>query len=200
METLVKEWRAKWGGELPFYFVQLAPLKNVSNNAAVREAQAQLLSVPKTGMGVTIDIGDPDNVHPKDKEPLGERLTALALANVYGKKVESSGPVYVSMKIEGDAVRVKFSHAAGLMAKGGELKWFQIAGTDQKIVDAEARVEGDTVVVRSSEVAAPVAVRYGWDDYPAGANLYNGAGLPAAPFRTDGWDVVGPVAVRFTGR
>jgi sialate O-acetylesterase len=201
METLVKEWRAQWGDkDLPFYFVQLAPQKNVSNNAAVREAQGQLLSVPKTGMAVTLDIGDPDNVHPKDKEPLGERLAALALANVYGRKMESSGPVYLSMKVEGGAVRVKFSHAAGLMAKGGELKWFQVAGADEKFVDAEARVEGDTVVVSSAAVASPVAVRYAWDDYPVGANLYNGAGFPAAPFRTDGWDVVGPVAVRFTGR
>ena len=201
METLVKEWRVQWGDkDLPFYFVQLAALKNVSNNAAVREAQAQLLSVPKTGMAVTIDIGDPDNVHPKDKEPLGERLTALAMANVYGKKVESSGPVYLSMKVEGGTVRVRFSHAEGLRAEGGELKWFQVAGADEKFVDAEARVEGDTVVVRSAEVGVPVAVRYAWDDYPAGANLYNSAGFPAAPFRTDGWDVVGPVAVRFTGR
>ena len=133
--------------------MQLAALKNVSNNAAVREAQAQLLSVPKTGMAVTIDIGDPDNVHPKNKEPLGERLTAMALANVYGRKVEYSGPVYLSMKVEGGAVRVKFTHAAGLMAKDGELKWFQIAGADEKFVDAEAKIEGDTVVVRSAEVA-----------------------------------------------
>jgi sialate O-acetylesterase len=201
MEALVKDWRQLWGeGELPFYFVQLAALKNVSNNPAVREAQAQLLKVPKTAMAVTIDIGDPTNVHPKNKEPLGERLTTMALVNVYGRKVEYSGPVYESMKVEGDAVRVKFSHAAGLMAKGGDLKWFQVAGSDGKFVNAEAKVEGDSAVVRSASVSSPMAVRYAWDDYPEGCNLYNGAGLPAAPFRTDHWDALSPVAAAFTGK
>jgi sialate O-acetylesterase len=149
---------------------------------------------------VTIDVGDPTNVHPKNKEPLGERLTTIALAKTYGRKVEYSGPVYESSKVEGGAVRVKFSHATGMMAKDGELKWFQIAGADEKFVDATAKIEGDAVVVSSAEVSAPVAVRYAWDDYPEGANLYNGAGLPAAPFRTDGWDAVTPVATRFTGK
>jgi sialate O-acetylesterase len=201
METVVKEWRERWGeGELPFYFVQLAALKNVSNNPAVREAQAQLLKVPKTAMAVTIDIGDPTNVHPKNKEPLGERLTTIAMSQVYGRKVEYSGPVYESMKVEGGAVRVRFTHAAGLMAKGGVLKWFQVAGADEKFVDAEARIEGDSVVVTSDSVVAPMAVRYAWDDYPEGANLYNGAGLPASPFRTDTWDALTPVAERFTGK
>jgi sialate O-acetylesterase len=201
METLVKDWRQRWGeGELPFYFVQLAALKNVSNNPAVREAQAQLLKVPGTAMAVTIDIGDPTNVHPKNKEPLGERLTTIALVKTYGRKAEYSGPVYESSKVEGGAVRVKFSHAAGMMAKDGELKWFQIAGADEKFVDATAKIEGDAVVVSSAEVSTPAAVRYAWDDYPEGANLYNGAGLPAAPFRTDGWDAVTPVATRFTGK
>jgi sialate O-acetylesterase len=201
METLVKDWRARWGeGELPFYFVQLAALKNVSNNPAVREAQAQLLKVPNTAMAVTIDIGDPTNVHPKNKEPLGERLTTIALARTYGRKVEYSGPVYEGMTVENGAVRVKFSHAAGLMAKGGALKWFQVAGADERFVDAEAKVEGETVVVSSPEVVRPVAVRYAWGDYPDGANLYNGAGLPAAPFRTDGWDALSPIAAGFTGK
>ncbi len=131
---------------------------------------------------------------------MGERLTSIALANVYGRKVEFSGPVYAGMKIEGGAIRVKFTHAAGLIAKGGELKWFQVAGANQEFVDAEAKVEGDSVVVKSDRVSAPVAVRYAWTDYPEGANLYNGAGLPAAPFRTDGWDVVTIEAQRFTGK
>jgi sialate O-acetylesterase len=201
METLVKEWRQRWGeGQLPFYFVQLAALKNVSNNPAVREAQAQLLKVPGTAMAVTIDIGDPTNVHPKNKEPLGERLTTIALVKAYGRKGEYSGPMYESSKVEGGTVRVKFSHAAGMMAKGGELKWFQVAGADEKFVDAVAKIEGDTVVVSSVAVSAPVAVRYAWDDYPEGCNLYNGAGLPAAPFRTDTWDALTPVAARFTGK
>lgn len=201
METLVKDWRQRWGeGELPFYFVQLAALENVSNNPAVREAQAQLLKLPKTGMAVTIDIGDPKLVHPKNKEPLGERLTAIALAKTYGRKIEYSGPVYESMKVRGDAIELKFSHAEGLMAKGGPLKWLQIAGADQKFVDAEAKIEGNTILVSSPQVSAPVAVRYAWADYPEGCNLYNGAGFPAAPFRTDHWDALTPVAAEFTGR
>jgi len=201
METLVKDWRQRWGeGELPFYFVQLAALENVSNNPAVREAQAQLLKLPKTGMAVTIDIGDPKLVHPKNKEPLGERLTAIALAKTYGRKIEYSGPVYESMKMRDNAIELKFSHAEGLMAKDGPLKWLQIAGADQKFVDAEAKIEGNTILVSSPQVSAPVAVRYAWADYPEGCNLYNGAGFPAAPFRTDHWDALTPVAAEFTGR
>jgi sialate O-acetylesterase len=202
METLVKEWRALWGeGEFPFYAVQLPALKNVSNNPMVREGQAQILSLPKTGLAVAIDVGDPDNVHPKDKEPVGERLALIALANVYGRKVEYSGPRYSSMKVEGDAIRIRFTHVGGgLTAKGGALKWFQIAGADQQFVDAEAVVDGDSVVVKSGKVAAPVAVRYAWDNYPFGCNLYNAAGLPAAPFRTDDWDALGEIAKGFSGK
>src|SRR5580704_10753666 len=114
MQTLVTDWRALWGeGNFPFYVVQLAALKNVSNNPVVRESQSAILSLPNTGMAVTIDIGDPDNVHPKNKEPLGDRLTRIALANTYGRKIEYSGPVYESMKIEGNAIRLKFSHVDG---------------------------------------------------------------------------------------
>ena len=201
METLVADWRTLWGeGNFPFYVVQLAALKNVSNNPMVREAQAAILSLPNTGMAVTIDIGDPDNVHPKNKEPLGDRLTRIALANTYGRKIEYSGPVYESMTVDGNAIRLKFSHTdGGLVAKDGPLKWFQIAGADQKFVDAEATIDGDTIVVRSAEVSAPVAVRYAWDNYPDGCNLYNAAGLPAAPFRTDQWDALSKVADGFTG-
>jgi sialate O-acetylesterase len=201
METLVKQWRQLWGeGELPFYYVQLAALGNASNNPAVREAQAQLLKLPKTAMAVTIDIGDPKLVHPKNKEPLGERLTAIALAKTYGRKVEYTGPVYESMKVKGNAIELKFSHAKGMMAKDGPLKWFQIAGADQKFVDADAKIEGDKIIVTSAQVSAPVAVRYAWADYPEGCNLYNDAGFPAAPFRTDHWDALTPIAAEFTGK
>jgi sialate O-acetylesterase len=201
METLVTQWRKLWGeGDFPFYAVQLAALKNTSNNPMVREAQAKILSVPKTGLAITIDIGDPTNVHPKNKEPLGQRLTDIALANVYGKKMEFEGPMYASMKVDGSAVRVKFTHAGGLMAKDGPLKWFQIAGADEKYVDADAKIEGDSVVVSSAIVPAPVAVRYAWDNYPEGANLYNAAGLPAAPFRTDNWDALATISKEFTGK
>jgi sialate O-acetylesterase len=150
---------------------------------------------------VTIDVGDPDNVHPKNKEPVGERLALIALANVYGRKVEYSGPRYASMKVEGNAIRIRFSHVdGGLLAKDGPLKWFQIAGADEQFVDAEATIDGKTVVVKSDKVAAPAAVRYAWANYPIGCNLFNAAGLPAAPFRTDAWDAMTEIAKEFTGK
>lgn len=187
METLVLDWRKLWGMELPFYAVQLAALQANSNSPTVREVQAAILSLPKTGLAVTIDIGDPKDVHPHNKAPLGDRLARIALANVYGRKMEYSGPRYDSMKVEGSSVRLTFTHAAGLMAKGGSLQWFQIAGEDKKFVKAEARIENGTVIVSSPDVSVPVAVRYAWESYPEGANLYNGSDLPAAPFRTDKW-------------
>lgn len=202
MATLVTEWRRLWGeGNFPFLEVQLAALNNVSNNPMVREEQAKLLSLPNTGMAVTIDIGDPTNVHPKNKAPLGDRLTRIALAKVYGRKIEYSGPVYKSMKVEGHSIRLKFSHTdGGLVAKGGPLRWFQIAGADQKFFDADAKIEGNSIVVSSDQVRAPVAVRYAWADYPDGCNLYNSDGLPAAPFRTDHWDALTSIAEQFTGK
>jgi len=201
METMVKQWRALWGeGDFPFYAVQLAALKNVSNNPMVREGQAQILSLNKTGLAVAIDVGDPDNVHPKNKVPVAERLTLIALANAYGKRLEYSGPRYSSMKVEGSAIRIRFTHAAKLTAKDGPLKGFQIAGADQKFVDAEATIAGDSVIVKSSAVPAPVAVRYAWDNYPFGCNLYNAASLPAAPFRTDNWDALAKIAEEFSGK
>jgi sialate O-acetylesterase len=194
--TLIKDWRQRWGeGNFPFYICQLAPLKpwptrpdTWYNNPGVREAQATVLSLPNTGMAVTIDIGDPVNIHPKDKQDVADRLTRIALANTYGRNIEFSGPMYDSMKVEGDAIRIKFTHVdAGLVAKGGELKTFTIAGKDGKFVPAIARIDHNTLVVSSPDVAEPAAVRYAWDNYPEGCNLYNGDGLPAPPFRTDTW-------------
>jgi sialate O-acetylesterase len=202
METLVSQWRQLWGeGEFPFYAVQLPALKNVSNNPLVREGQARILSLPNSGLAVTIDVGDPDNVHPKNKEPVGERLALIALANAYGRKLEYSGPRYSSVKVEGSAIRIRFTHAdGGLAAKDGPLKWFQIAGEDQQFVDAEATLDKDTVLVKSDKVPAPVAVRYAWANYPIGCNLTNAADLPAAPFRTDAWDALTEIAREFTGK
>jgi len=201
MEALVTTWRQLWGeGDFPFYAVQLAALKNVSNNPMVREQQARILSAPNTGLAVTIDVGDPDNVHPKDKEPVARRLALIALAKTYGRKIEYSGPVYSSMKVEGKSIRIHFTHADGLTAKGGPLAWFQIAGPDRRFVDADAAIDAGTVVVKSPQVPDPVAVRYAWDNYPQGANLYNAAGLPAAPFRTDDWDALSDIAKQFTGQ
>jgi sialate O-acetylesterase len=189
-----------WGeGAFPFYAVQLPALKNVSNNPLVREGQARILSLPNSGLAVTIDVGDPNNVHPKDKEPVGERLALIALANVYGQKLEFAGPRYASMKVEGQAIRIRFTHVdGGLVAKDGPLKWFQIAGEDQQFVDAEATIDGDSVIVKSGKVAVPVAVRYAWANYPIGCNLFNASGLPAAPFRTDTWDAMTEIAKEFT--
>ncbi len=202
MDTMVTTWRARWHqGDFPFYVVQLPGQANVSNNPLVREQQAKILSLHNTGMAVVLDTGEIHNVHPKNKEPLGENLSKIALANVYGRKIEFSGPLYASSKVEGSAIRVKFTHAAGLKSKDGSpLKWFQIAGADQKFIDADAKIVGDSVVVSSPQVSAPLAVRYAWDNFPNTANLYNGAGLQAAPFRTDDWDAMPPIAAQMTAK
>jgi sialate O-acetylesterase len=195
-QTLIEDWRARWGqGDFPFYLVQLPGQQNISNNPLIREQQATVLALPKTGMVVASDVGEAKDVHPHNKAPVADRLTRLALADVYSRKIEARSPMFTSLKIAGPTARIKFSHAsAGLSAKGGgALKGFQIAGADQQFVEAEAKIDGDSVVVSSSQIAAPVAVRYGWDNYPEGmgCNLLSGD-LPAAPFRTDKWDY--PVA------
>jgi len=141
--------------------------------------------LPNTGMAVATDIGERKNVHPKNKQDVGDRLARIALAKTYGRNIEYSGPIYESMSVEDSAIRVKFSHAHGLMARDGALKWFTIAGVDGKFVPAEAKIDGDTVLVRSPEVPKPVAVRYAWENFPDGGHLYNAAGLPAAQFRSD---------------
>ena len=184
--ALIRDWRRRWGeGDFPFYIVQLAGQEAASNSPEVRAAQATVLQLTNTGMAVATDIGERKNVHPKNKQDVGDRLARIALANTYGRKVEFSGPVYESMKIEGDKIRVNFSHADGLVARDGALKWFAIAGADGKFVAAAARIDGSTVVVGSPEISAPVAVRYAWVNFPEGGNLYNAAGLPAAQFRSD---------------
>jgi sialate O-acetylesterase len=186
--TLIRNWRKLWGeGDFPFYIVQLAGQEAASNSPQVREAQATVLALRNTGMAVTADIGEVHNVHPKNKQDVGDRLARIALAKVYGRAIEFSGPKYESMKVEGNVIRLKFSHTGGgLVARNGEpLKWFTVAGTDLKFVPAQARIEGDTVVVSSPEVTAPTSVRYAWVNFPDGINFYNTDGLPATPFRTD---------------
>ena len=186
-ETLIKDWRHLWGRDLPFYFCQLAAHgKGSGNLPQTREMQTEALKLPNTGMAVTIDIGDPTDVHPHNKQDVGARLARIALAKDYGKPVEYTGPVYEGMSVEGNAVRLKFSHAAGgLVAKGGPLKTFEVAGADGKYVPAEAKIDGDEVVVTGPDGTAPKAVRYAWSPYAEGCNFTNAAGLPAAPFRTD---------------
>ncbi|MEO7984595.1 MAG: sialate O-acetylesterase, partial [Bacteroidota bacterium] len=200
METLVKDWRQQWGeGEFPFLYVQLAnigktydslPAKGGSE-AIKREAQLQNLSIPNTAMAVAIDNADPadmNNVHPKNKQEIGRRLSLAALAIVYGEKIVYSGPIYDKMEISGNNIKVYFKQAgSGLVAKDGELKGFAIAGEDKKFVWANAKIEGNTLIVSSPEILNPVAVRYGWGNNPV-TSLYNKEKLPASPFRTDSFD------------
>lgn len=198
---LIRSYRKKWGqGDFPFPFVQLPNLdaggqQNVEDSwISVREAQLKALSVTNTGMAVTIDVGDPEDVHCRNKEPVGRRLALWALARVYGRDIVYSGPLYRSMKIEGNRIRLLFDFVGGgLLAKGGDaLKTFVIAGEDRVFVPAQARIEGDSVMVWNDGVAHPLAVRYAWACNPEGCNLYNQEGLPASPFRTDDWPMRDP--------
>jgi sialate O-acetylesterase len=191
--TLIRSWRAAWGqGDLPFYFVQVANFgdeKEVKdrNWARLREGQEQVLSLPNTGMAVTIDIGEAHNIHPRNKQELGRRLALIAKANVYGLPPEASGPVFAGAVREGGALRVRFTHAGTeLSARGGAVTSLEVAGADGEFHPASAVIQTDTLLVSSPDVADPVAVRYAWTNAPA-ANLYNDSGLPAAPFRSDSW-------------
>jgi sialate O-acetylesterase len=155
--------------------------------ALIREAMLKSRSLPNTGTAIVIDAGDANNIHPKDKQTVGKRLGLWARANVYGEKIPSSGPLPAGHEVKGGSIVLKFTHTdGGLKSKDAELKGFAIAGEDRKWVWATAKIEGETVVVSSPEVKAPVAVRYAWADNPV-APLTNGAGLPASPFRTDDW-------------
>ncbi|MBO9619045.1 MAG: 9-O-acetylesterase [Niabella sp.] len=192
--ALIQDWRKKFSsGAFPFYFVQLAnfmkraDLPAESQWAELREAQLMTTRLSNTGMATIIDIGAGDNIHPKNKQEVGRRLALIALNKVYGKRNEYSGPLYRSQQINGSTIVLSFTHAKGMKAKDGVLKGFAIAGSDKKFYWAEASVKGNTIVVRSPEVKAPVAVRYAWADNPE-ANLVNSDGLPASPFRTDNWD------------
>jgi sialate O-acetylesterase len=192
--AMIKCWREAWKeGDLPFYYVQLAnfmavrPEPGPSEWAELREAQLMTLATPNTGMAVAIDVGEANNIHPKNKQDIGKRLSLWALAKTYKKDVEYSGPLYKYMEVKDNNAILHFDNVGGgLISKGGDLKGFAIAGADRKFVWADAKIEGDTVVVQSDKVAEPVAVRYGWADNPV-CNLYNKANLPASPFRTDAW-------------
>jgi sialate O-acetylesterase len=192
--ALIKNWREKWNqGDFPFIFVQLPnfnePQKEPSDGgwAKFREAQTAALSIPNTGMAVAIDIGEWNDIHPLNKKDLGYRLALAAQKVAYNENnIVYAGPMYQSIKVKGNKVTISFTNVgSGLMAKGGSLKQFAIAGDDKKFVWANAEIKKNTVVVWSDKVAKPVAVRYAWADTPEGANLCNKEGLPAAPFRTD---------------
>ncbi len=212
---MITDWRKVWDqGDFPFYFCQLANFQakkdapGESGWAELREAQSLTLKLPATGQAVLIDIGESADIHPRNKKDVGERLALIALAQDYGKSIPYSGPVFNALKIDGAKARLSFTHTdGGLVAKpvpatydvntkegktaptvrnspNSELEGFAICGEDKQWVWADAKIEGDSVVVSSDKVPAPVAVRYGWSENPT-VNLYNGAGLPASPFRTD---------------
>jgi sialate O-acetylesterase len=185
--ALIADWRAQWHqGNFPFLFVQIANFTSnpTENWAVIREAQRRSLSTGNTAMVVTTDIGDPDNVHPADKQTVGARLALAARALAYGEKVEYCGPLFRQATPEGDAVRVWFDHAGGLVAKGDAPVGFEIAGDDGRFVAAAARIDGQTVLVGDPRVAEPKYVRYGWANAPV-VNLYNSDGLPASPFTSE---------------
>ncbi len=187
--AMIREWRGDWDqGEFPFIFTQLANYKSDPERLPeLREAQRRSLSVRNTAMAVTADIGDEADVHFNNKWDAGERLALAALGTVYGRDIVYSGPLYRSMRRRGDEVLIRFEHTGGgLEVKGGELQGFEVAGADHIYHPAEARIEGNKVVLSNPKVPKPVAARYGWSDIPK-LSLYNSAGLPAAPFRTDDW-------------
>jgi sialate O-acetylesterase len=194
MGTLIAGWRSEWNlGSFPFYYVQIAPFgyEEPFSGALLREAQLKTLTVPNSGMAVTMDIGDANDIHPKNKQEVGRRLALWAFAHTYGIKVPAfSGPLYRSMQREGNAIRVFFDHAeGGLVAHSQKIDGFALAGPDRSFVDAGASIEGATVLVSSPKVADPVAVRFAFTN-TSESKLFNHAGLPASSFRTDDWPVL----------
>ena len=203
---LIQDWRAHWSAELPFLFVQLPSCGTDPQPVAesgwpwTREAQFMALREPHTGMAITIDVGDPNNVHPADKLDVGHRLALLARRDVYSEKIVASGPLYRDFRIEGNTIRVRFGETGSGLTPGqapwraagvtplptDHLVGFFIAAADRKWVEADAKIDADRVVVSSPTVLKPAAVRYGWASSPR-CNLYNREGLPASPFRTDDW-------------
>ena len=186
---LVSDWRSRWGqGDFPFAWVQLP---NFSSNRpdwlVVRDEMRKTLALPHTGMAVTTDIGEQDDIHPRNKQDVGKRLALWALATVYGKPIGYMGPLYKSATPSGDRIVVGFDFTDGIAAAGGKpLTGFEIAGADKKWKAADAKIAGTNVVVSSAEVPQPLAVRYNWAELPTG-NLTNGTGLPASPFRSEAW-------------
>ena len=188
---LIKSWRAAWGqGDFPFYFVQLANFNSGGGWPEIREAQTMALSLPDTGMAVAIDIGEANDIHPKNKREVGRRLACNALAYTYGLKVAPCGPLYKSITVKDGKAILSFNHAgSGLACKGDTLKGFAVCGADKVFVRADAKIDGDSVVVSSPKVKSPVAIRYAWAENPE-CNLYNKEWLPASPFRTDSFSGV----------
>ena len=194
LAALINDWRARWGqGDFHFAWVQLPNFHKLQTEpveesgwVTVREEMANTLKLPNTGMAITTDVGEANDIHPKDKQNVGKRLAMWALAKAYNQeKITSSGPLFSSHEVKGKEVIIRFTNTdGGLKSSGPELKGFAIAGADKKWKFANARLEGETVIVSSPDVNAPLMVRFAWADNPI-ATLFNGAGIPAAPFRTD---------------
>jgi len=195
---MIQDWRTHFKqGDFPFYFVQLASFNSANGNsrlgsswAELREAQTMALAFPNTGMAVTTDIGEANDIHPRNKQDVGKRLAAIALNQLYNTRMVDGGPMYQSMKVEGNKIRLTFtSIGSGLLVKDkyGYLKGFEVAAADQKFYYAKAWAEGNEVVVSCDAVPQPVAVHFAWADNPEDANLFNKEGFPAVPFRTDAW-------------
>lgn len=192
--AMIRSWRAQWGqGDFPFYFVQVANFTVVADPtgrawARLRDAQRSALALPATGMAVTIDIGNPKDIHPLNKQDVGRRLALIAKTSVYGIPGDFSGPLFAFVTGERSALRVHFTHAGtGLIAANKPVQSLEIAGADRIFHPATGKIERDTLLVFSPLVKVPLAVRYAWTNAPE-ANLFNGAGLPAAPFRSDDWE------------
>jgi sialate O-acetylesterase len=201
---MIKDWRAHWGSAFYFAWVQLPgfqkpqhlPSEPTGWGVAVREGQLKALSVAKTGMAVTVDLGGDKAGHPTNKLAFANRVLPLLLHDVYAREVPVfSGPTFRAARRDGAKMVIQFDHGQGLKSADGALKGFAIAGADRKFVWADAALDSDTVIVSSKEVMAPEAVRYGWAGNPAG-NLVNGGGFPASPFRTDDWQEAKPAAKR----
>lgn len=199
LAQMIGDWRAHWGqGDLPFLYVQLAAFQPGPENplgsewAELRESQRRVLRLPATGMAVTIDVGDANDIHPRNKRPVGERLALLALRRVHGRQVVDSGPMWRSQRLLPQGrVELRFdTQGDALAVRGSTLQGFTVAGADRRFVPAQAQVVGDRVQVWSDSVPQPAAVRYAWSGNPAEANLVNASGLPASPFRTDRWPLL----------
>ena len=189
LPLLIRDWRARWGYDFPFAWVQLPNFLGAGRDwPTVREAMLKTLALPHTGMAIAIDVGEANDIHPKNKQVVGHRLAQWALGSVYAKKVAAtSGPIPAGHEIRDRAIVLRFKHTdGGLVSKDGPPTGFLVAGSDHVWKPANARIEGNTVVVSSPEVTAPLSARYAWENFPI-SNLYNGAGLPASPFRTDDW-------------
>ena len=187
MRTLIEDWRRQWGiGDFPFLYVQISNFKSTPREdwAELREQQVRTLAMRNTAMAVTIDIGNPDDVHPTDKLDVGLRLARAARAMTYGENIQYSGPMLRQATTETDSIRVWFDHAKGLNAKGGPVTGFEVAGRDGKYMPATATIDGATVIASSPDVPSPVYVRYGWANSPQ-CDLFNGEDLPASPFTSE---------------